>query len=259
MKKRISSKLREKPTSVTAVYAVLSAYTFIVTAVFLIKGDFRKVLGAATTLAFFLLPGLFEKLLKMKFPAMLEIAIVFFIFSGPLLGEIHYLYVRTWYWDKLMHTVSGFIFAAVGYTFFNTQRQEKQLGSSPSLYLAAAAICFSIAIAVLWEFYEFGADRLLSIDMQKDTVINTISSVMLDPTNRNIPIVIKDITDVAVNGESLGFDGYLDIGLYDTMADLLCNTVGAIIFYVTAYIDTKTNKRLLNKVVPVWCDSVAEQ
>ena len=64
------------------------------------------------------------------------------------------------------------------------------------------------------------------MDMQKDTIVHTISSVMLDPTNKNIPITIDGITSVAVNGKDLGFDGYLDIGLYDTMEDLLVNFIG---------------------------------
>ncbi len=80
-----------------------------------------------------------------------------------------------------------------------------------------------MTIGVLWEFFEFGMDRLFHMDMQKDTI--TISSVMLDPTNRNIPITIDNITSVAVNGQDLGFSGYLDIGLYDTMEDLFVNFI----------------------------------
>ena len=82
-----------------------------------------------------------------------------------------------------------------------------------------------MTIGVLWEFFEFGMDRLFHMDMQKDTIVHTISSVMLDPTNKNIPITIDGITSVAVNGKDLGFDGYLDIGLYDTMEDLLVNFI----------------------------------
>ncbi|MCI6760210.1 MAG: hypothetical protein MR590_05625, partial [Clostridiales bacterium] len=88
---------------------------------------------------------------------------------------------------------------------------------------------------VLWEFFEFSMDRLFHMDMQKDTIVHTISSVMLDPTNSNIPITIDGITSVAVNGQDLGFSGYLDIGLYDTMEDLFVNFIGATVFSVIGY------------------------
>lgn len=94
------------------------------------------------------------------------------------------------------------------------------------IYVALVAFCFSMTIGVLWEFFEFGMDRLFMMDMQKDTIVHSITSVMLDPTNKNIPVTIGDITSVTVNGQELGFGGYLDIGLYDTMEDLFVNFIG---------------------------------
>ncbi len=78
-----------------------------------------------------------------------------------------------------------------------------------------------MTIGVIWEFFEFGMDTIFGLDMQKDTIVSSIHSVMLDPTNSNIPIEIEGITDVIVNGQSLGLGGYLDIGLIDTMKDLI--------------------------------------
>ena len=101
--------------------------------------------------------------------------------------------------------------------------------------MAIAAFCFAMTVGVLWEFVEFAADRIFLLDMQKDTVVHTISSVMLDETNRNIPIVIQDIQSTAVNGVDLGLGGYLDIGLYDTMEDLFVSFVGAVTFSVIGY------------------------
>ena len=62
------------------------------------------------------------------------------------------------------------------------------------IYVALVAFCFSMTVGVLWEFFEFGMDRLFQMDMQKDTVVNSITSVMLDPTNSNIPVTIDGIT-----------------------------------------------------------------
>ena len=95
-------------------------------------------------------------------------------------------------------------------------------------------------------------DRLFHMDMQKDTIVHTISSVMLDPTNKNIPITIDNITSVAVNGQDLGFNGYLDIGLYDTMEDLFVNFIGALTFSVFGffYIKHRGKGRIAKAFIP---------
>ena len=109
-----------------------------------------------------------------------------------------------------------------------------------------------MTVGVLWEFFEFGMDRLFHMDMQKDTVVQSITSVMLDPTNRNIPVTIDGIHSVAVNGQDLGFDGYLDIGLYDTMADLFVNFIGAVVFSTIGYfyIKQRGKGRLAKAFIP---------
>ena len=100
-----------------------------------------------------------------------------------------------------------------------------------------------MTIGAVWEIFEFSMDNLFHKDMQKDTVIQQITSVALDPTNRNIPITISNIQDVVVNGESLGLGGYLDIGLYDTMGDLIVNLIGAVVFSVIGYFQQKHRKK----------------
>ena len=136
----------------------------------------------------------------------------------------------------MLHTTNGFLCAAVGFSLIDILNRDAKIKFTLSpVYVALAAFCFSMTIGVLWEFFEFGMDRLFHMDMQKDTIVHTISSVMLDPTNSNIPITIDGITSVAVNGRDLGFHGYLDIGLYDTMEDLFVNFIGATVFSVIGY------------------------
>ena len=78
-------------------------------------------------------------------------------------------------------------------------------------------------------------DWFFHSDMQRDTVVNAIYSASLDPTRSNKVVAVKGIYDVVINGESLGMGGYLDIGLIDTMKDLLVNFIGAVVFSVTGY------------------------
>ena len=86
---------------------------------------------------------------------------------------------------------------------------------------------------------KFGMDTLIGYDMQKDTVIHTIRSVTLDPAGHNVPYVISGISETAVNGQELGLGGYLDIGLIDTMQDLIVNFIGAVIFSVIGFFYVK--------------------
>ena len=124
------------------------------------------------------------------------------------------------------------------------------------VYVSLVAFCFSMTIGVLWEFFEFGMDRLFLMDMQKDTIIHSITSVMLDPTNMNIPVTIGDITSVAVNGQELGFGGYLDIGLYDTMEDLFVNFIGALVFSFIGYFYIK--RRGEGKIAKAFIPTITE-
>ena len=137
----------------------------------------------------------------------------------------------------------------MGFSLVNLLNKSERVRFSLSpAYLAVVAFCFSMTMGVLWEFFEFGADRLLLLDMQKDTVLTQISTVDLDPTLSNTPVVISGITDVVLKlsdgtDYALGLGGYLDIGIYDTMEDLFVNFIGAVVFSVIAYFEVRSQKR----------------
>ena len=184
----------------------------------------------------FLLPLFVQKNLGIELPGTLEIIILVFIFASEILGELGCFFINVPNWDSILHTTTGFLCAAFGFALIDIlNRNDKIKFQLSPIYVALVAFCFSMTIGVLWEFFEFGMDRLFHMDMQKDTIVSSITSVMLDPTNRNIPITIDNITSVAVNGQDLGFNGYLDIGLYDTMEDLFVNFIGALTFSVFGY------------------------
>lgn len=97
-----------------------------------------------------------------------------------------------------------------------------------------------MTVGVVWEFFECAMDQFLKLDMQKDTILHTISSVMLDPAGGNHPVSVKNIADVILVHEdgrqqALGLGGYLDVGLLDTMKDLFVNFIGAIVFSVIGF------------------------
>ena len=189
-------------------------------------------------LAFLLLylPSWIQVKLRIELPPPLEITIFCFIFAAEILGEVNAFYVVIPGWDTMLHTINGFLAAAVGFSMVMLLNDDERVAFhlSPA-FLDMVAFCFSMTIGVLWEFFEFFMDTFLHTDMQKDTIIHTIHSVTLDPTRSNQVVTIHNIQDVAVNGSSLGLPGYLDIGLIDTMKDLMVNFLGALVFSVTGF------------------------
>ena len=224
--------------------------------------DFQSVFYCVLTLALLILPSIFEHNFGVDLPSGLEIVISLFIFAAEILGELNCYYVRYTFWDTMLHTVNGFVCAAFGFALLDIINRNPKIKFELSpFYLAVVAFCFSMTIGVLWEFFEFGCDMLLKTDMQKDTIVHVISSVKLDTTNSNIPVVISGITDTVVNGESLGVGGYLDIGLIDTMKDLMVNFVGALVFSIVGYfyIKNKGGSKFAKEFIPVLIEESPKQ
>ena len=145
----------------------------------------------------------------------------------------------------MLHTLNGFLCAAIGFALVDLLNRSDRFSFKLSpAYLALVAFCFSMTVGVLWEFFEYTGDMFLGFDMQKDTVIHTIRTVELDPTRSNKVVALKDITDVIlVHGDgtqtALGLGGYLDVGLNDTMKDLMVNFVGAVVFSIIGFFYVK--------------------
>ena len=198
--------------------------------------NYEGMFFCVLTILLFYIPSWLQVKLRIELPPPLEITILCFIFAAEVLGEVNAFYVKVPNWDTMLHTLNGFLAAAVGFSLVVLLNDSEKLTFDLSpFFLALVAFCFSMTIGVLWEFFEFSMDMLLHVDMQKDTVIHSINSVLLDPTNSNKTISIKGITDTVVNGQSLGIDGYLDIGLIDTMKDLFVNFIGALVFSVVGF------------------------
>ena len=243
-KQDIQRRLKRKSHATLITYAVIRVLILAVMIRALVAGRMENVFTCLLSLLLLYLPSIIERKLEMRLPTALEITVIVFIFASEILGEIACFYVTVPFWDKAMHTVSGFIYAAVGYSMADILNRDKRISFHLSpVFLAVVAFCFSMTIGALWEIFEFSVDNLFMKDMQKDTVISRITSVTLDATRSNIPITISGITDAAVNGESLGLGGYLDIGLYDTMQDLIVNMIGALVFSVGGFFQQKRKHR----------------
>ena len=249
--------IRRQPV-VFAVYLVLRLIVLGTLVSSIIRGEYESAFICLLVLALFMLPFFIQQNFGIELPSTLEIIILLFIFAAEILGELECYFITYPHWDSMLHTTTGFLCAATGFALIDILNRNSRIKFELSpIYVALAAFCFSMTVGVLWEFFEFGMDRLFHMDMQKDTVVQSITSVMLDPTNSNIPVTIDDIHSVAVNGQDLGFDGYLDIGLYDTMADLFVNFIGAVVFSAIGYfyIKHRGKGRLARAFIPTITES----
>lgn len=244
-KKKIEQQKKKTPVytnkKTLIVYLVLRALVIGILVRFIFQGNYESAFTCLLTLVLMLLPSFVSRTFHVYLPTALEIIVLVFIFCAEILGELASFYIAFPFWDSVLHCVNGFLFAAVGFAmvdFFN--RSERfSLKLSP-VFVAVVAFCFSMTIGVLWEFFEFGGDRVFNFDLQKDYVVHTISSVSLNPAKKNKAVEIDDITDVIVvqadgTETSLGVGGYLDIGIIDTMKDLMINFIGAVAFSIIGY------------------------
>lgn len=235
------------------VYMVLRALVILTMILQFFNKNYENVFLCVLTLLLLIVPSFIQVRMKIELPTALEITILVFIFAAEILGEIQSYYIRVPVWDTVLHTLNGFLMAAIGFALVDILNRSKKVTFQLSpLFVSIVAFCFSMTIGVIWEFFEFGMDQFFGLDMQKDTIVNVINSVMLDPTGSNIPVSIRHITDVSVNGESLGLGGYLDIGLIDTMKDLLVNFIGAVVFSVIGYfyIKSRGKGRFARRFIP---------
>lgn len=245
MKEAMRRELREHKSSFL-VFSVLRALVIVSLARQLWRGSYESAFFCALTLLLLYVPSWVQVRLRIELPPPLEISVLCFIFAAEILGEVNAFYIVIPFWDTILHTLNGFLAAAVGFSLVVLLGGDERLtfDLSPA-FMALTAFCFSMTIGVLWEFFEFGMDWFLGTDMQKDTVIHAIHTVALDVTRSNRVVTIPDITETAVNGAELGLGGYLDIGLIDTMKDLIVNFIGAVVFSVTGffYVKSRGGKR----------------
>ena len=225
----------------TAFFVCLVLHVIIVVIILrgVILGQSETVFTACLALLLLLIPSILEKSLQIELPGALEILAYLFVFASAILGEIGNFYQQFPLWDSLLHGANGFLFAAFGFCLFDLfdRKRHSSCSLSPG-FLALVAFSFSMTIGVFWEFFEFAADRLLDTDMQKDTLQYAIHSVTLPSAPGEKVAHVRDISSTLLHtasGESINVAGYLDIGLVDTMKDLLINLVGALIFTLIGY------------------------
>ncbi len=239
------------------IFLVLNILTILTTLFCIFTKNFNGAFVGFLALLLLLIPPFVKKSFKVELPTVLESIAYFFVFCAQILGELGSWYTKFIFWDAMLHTVCGFIFAAFGFCLFDilNKNRKSKFELSP-FFLTLLAFCFSITVGTIWEFFEFGMDIIMQGDMQKDTVIKEFGSCFFNSDNSTAVIKISDIKKTVIytkDGQSHIVDGYLDIGLFDTVKDMFVNFIGALVFSIFGYLYIKNRGqgKVASQFIPV--------
>ncbi len=218
MAEAIRMELREHKSSFM-VYLILRILVIVMLVLQILNQNYENAFLCILTLLLLIIPSFVQVTFKIELPTTLEIIVLLFIFGAEILGEIAEFYLVFPFWDTVLHTLNGFLAAAIGFSLVDLlNRSERTVFHLSPLFTAIVAFCFSMTIGVVWEFFEFGMDQ---------------------------------IQEVMVNGQALGLGGYLDIGLVDTMEDLFVNFIGAAVFSVIGFFYVRSRgKGVAGRFIP---------
>ncbi len=254
---QIAESQKQKSRITRVLYVTLRILTMVCAVAMLLTGEYQNFFLSLLTLVLFTLPDVLQRNFAVHLPTGLETIIYCFIFAAEVLGEINNFYGLIPGWDTILHTINGFLCAAIGFSLVDMlNRRSENISLSP-IYVAITAFCFSMTVGVLWEFIEFFGDAFFFVDMQKDTIVQSIKSIAINPTGANVPVLLSGITqiDIAMTGGEhfIIQGGYLDIGIADTMKDLFVNLIGAVVFSTFGYFYIKERDRntFVTKFIPV--------
>lgn len=229
-----------------AIYIIIRVVILAIMVFSIVRGQWENTMTCVMSLGLLMIPTFIEHKMNIDLPNVMEVIMIIFVFAANVMGELGAFYEAIPIWDTILHALNGFICAGVGFGLIDIlNRNEKIKMNLSPMFVCLFSFCFSMTAGTVWEFFEFGVDMLLGRDMQKDTIINSINSVLLSGGTNDVTR-IKEISETVINGKSLGINGYLDIGLIDTMKDLLVNFVGAVIFNFVGYFYLKDRGKSVN-------------
>ena len=246
----------KKVTRITYIWQrVLMAVVFIVGLLGVILNDDQSVkseyLFVCAQSAMFLIVSFLPNFLRkfeLDIPDFIYIIFICFCLAHFFCGEILGFFVKIKWWDSVLHTFSGMIIALLSFSLINLLNKNSSGFKLNIGFAALFAFSLAVTIGVLWEFFEYGADKYFRYDMQKDIVINSISTVTLDNQKDNNAIKVNGIDHTTLydaDGNELAVieNGYLDIGIIDTMKDLFVNFIGAVAFSFIGYVYIKDREK----------------
>ncbi len=179
------------------IFGVVNASVFLPLA--LTETIAADTLGYALTFVIFpviWIPFFVEKIFKFKFNLVVLIFYEIFSFMGILGGSEWELFNMSFHFDKIVHTLSGVLFALVFYNVFIIYNKDYK----NIFWIFIFVFSFSMMIGGVWEVFEFTSDAILDGNAQKYA----------------------------------GF--VERAALFDTMGDIICDLVGSIVGAIIAVV-----------------------
>lgn len=179
---------------------------------------------------------------KIVIPTIMELGILIFLYLSIFLGEIRNFYYKIPIWDSILHFTSGLGIGAVGFSLINilNKSNKTHLSLSP-IFVAFFALCFSMAIGMIWEIYEFTMDSIFSMNMQK----------YMPESWQAMSEAEKLAFANGHSFETLAFK----YGVIDTMKDIILDFFGALIMSVVGFFILKFKKGKLDNILIKIMDS----
>ncbi|SFG73216.1 hypothetical protein SAMN05216356_12215 [Oribacterium sp. WCC10] len=230
MRNTLSQRLKKRRGKTIFLLFIEAVLSFLIIYYLTLGNDTGNALRVGITLFLVMIPIGMELLFNMTIPWTVYVFSVFYTL-GHAMGYCFGLYMRFPWWDNMMHCTEGFLFTLFGYYYLSIGDEGSKKARIRNIVFA---ISLSIFIAVLWEITEYMVDKVWLLDMQKDVFVSRIDSYLLAGNTGAIES-IENIGEVTVGGQIL--PGYIDIGLIDTMDDLIMALVGSVVFSVYALID----------------------
>lgn len=210
------------------VFVLFKVVVFIYLSYCVINGLWATTFVCLFNLMLFFASDFVQK--KLGYNDFFNLLIYLFLFGSLTLGEFYFLFSRVWYFDIIMHALSSFIVSGIVFYIIRSFRIDMK-----QIIMMIFIFSFAIMIATMWEITEFSIDRLFGSDMQKDTVITEIRSTLLSDDGKSV--IKKEIHSMTIGNKN--FNGYIDIGLYDTIEDMICAVGGSLLFIVINYFSIK--------------------
>lgn len=193
---------------VAALLCLLGAGAFLgVSAAMSEEKDFVPVLQCAVAALLLHIPFLFEHFLKIAIPKFMKAVFYLFLIGSILCGTVFSFFYTVPHWDDLMHFISGTLSGFFGYVLLRHIFRGREEMISP-LFAALFAVCFTMLVGSVWEIYEYAADGIAGLNMQR----------------------FMTQEGAALSGRA---------ALYDTMKDLIVDFCGALVSGVLVFIHRK--------------------
>lgn len=125
---------------------------------------YERILVTVATIPVIILPWIIKKFLHYDMSEPIKLVYYIFALMGLTLGSILNFYNKISWFDLFTHFVSGILSSVAALIIL---KKRNILKDKCLWFNVVFIICFTLSIAVLWEFFEFSCDLITGGDTQK--------------------------------------------------------------------------------------------